>query len=277
MHFSRMTSSETSSAETALNFSSTSTPSCRSSTKTTTTTALSTAAAQVASLYLQHQQKQFASAMIAAAVSTAVATSTTASTKSDTPSDWSRRATSTTATTSQQFATSPATTAATSPASNARRFSTSSERDDGLYSMSSVSVDLGESAARSSKHHHTFNKPDPRPLHSTGQQQQRTAAGTFERAGKYSSYFDLRGATSSGSQASDYAAKRYPPFKRSPTHPVPCQRLPRCCVNVVIMVSFFVMIDVSLSLSLTTSFRTNHKIFNFKKYCHCLGTLKQGK
>ena len=216
MDFSRMSSSETSSVETALNFSSTSTPSCRSSTKTTTTTALSTAAAQVASLYLQHQQKQFASAMIAAAVSTAVATSTTASTKSDTPTDWSRRATSTTAATSQQFATSPATTAATSPASNARRFSTSSERDDGLYSMSSVSVDLGESAARSSKHHHTFNKPDPRPLHPTGQQQ-RAAAGTYEKAGKYSSYFDLRGATSSGSQASDYAAKRYPPSNR-PQH-----------------------------------------------------------
>jgi len=151
----------------------------KSSSPATTSSSPTSAAAQVASLYLQHQQKQYLAA----------------STKSDAASDWSRRLTFTTAATSQQTYSTPS-------VSSASRYATSaSERDDGLYSMSSVSVDLGESAARSKHHqHHAFSKPDPRQGQAPPPRSQ-----TYERAGKYSAGFDhLR--VPSGSK--DYVGKR---------------------------------------------------------------------
>jgi hypothetical protein len=81
---------------------------------------------------------------------------------------------------------------------SSRRYS-ASERDDGLYSMSSVSVDLGESAARS-KHQHTFSKPDPRPA-----AQQPPRPGAYDRPGKYSNYFDQQ---RSAAGSNEFSGKR---------------------------------------------------------------------
>ena len=97
------------------------------------TTSSTTAAAQIASLYLQHQ-KQFLA---------------TSSAKNDIASEWARRSTFTTAATSQQTFSTPSV-MSTQRYSNAA----AAERDEGLYSMSSVSVDLGESAARAKQQHH---------------------------------------------------------------------------------------------------------------------------
>ena len=187
-----MTTNDSSNSNNDVSFSTSA--SCRSTTKTSTpsspsatTSSTTSAAAQVASLYLQHQQKQFAS----------TSTSVT-STKSEAAVDWSRRSTFTTAvgpSAKQTFSTSAVMSTSTSGA--ARRFSTSSERDEGLYSMSSVSVDLGESAAR---HHHTFNKPDPRPL-------QPPRPASYDRPGKYSTYFDHHRIPTS-SNSNDYSGKR---------------------------------------------------------------------
>ncbi len=211
-------------SETALNFA----VSSRSATKTTTAssssssssaslTAASTAAsnaAQVASLYLAHQQKQFASVMataVSAANSSAMSTSASVSTKSDAgaSADWSRRSTFTTAVGAAASHQTYSTSSVMSTTAAARRYSTSEREDVGLYSMSSVSVDLGESAAARSKHHHTFNKPDPRPLLQSATASSNSQRAAYERAGKYSNYFDhQRSSSSSSSQSNDCSGKR---------------------------------------------------------------------
>ena len=142
-----------------------------------------------------------------------MSTSAAVSTKSDAiaSADWSRRSTFTTAVgaaaSQQTYSTSSV--MSTTAAAAARRYSTSEREDVGLYSMSSVSVDLGESAAARSKHHHTFNKPDPRPLLQSSTASSNSQRAAYERAGKYSSYFDhQRSSSSSNSQSNDCSGKR---------------------------------------------------------------------
>jgi len=166
----------------------------------------------VASLYLAHQQKQFASVMataVSAANSSAMSTSAAVSTKSES-ADWSRRSTFTTAVGAAASQQTYSTSSVMSTTAAARRYSTSEREDVGLYSMSSVSVDLGESAAARSKHHHTFNKPDPRPLpQSATTASSISQRAAYERSGKYSSYFDhQRSSSSSNSQSNDCSGKR---------------------------------------------------------------------